>query len=268
MFELSGITPNEAGASQLDREKGTEAADVDSEETEDDCADDDMEVDDDDDFDDCCAHATTTSASSVTLGCPDKQEPCNQDADNGLANLAPSPTAAENFAAGDGPAPVKTADDCCSRDITTFASTVSLICPDKQEPCDQDDGNREANPAPSPTAAGNGSTNNNLAPVKTESCAVPCTTFGSYALSASTTASEPVSSSSAVHGHEAEGAGGTPSRSGGFITAPSVVKTEAIPSLASAAVSREAPKVTNGSASPAPTSFSHQLFSPCELAWW
>lgn len=201
-FDLAETTPNEAVTSQLGQEEETGAADVDSEETEDDCADKDMDMDSDD----------------------------SDDSD----------------------------DDCCAPDTTTSSASSAIFgCPDKQEPCDQDDGNELASVASSPTAAEDVVTSTHLAPVKTECGAVPLTTFRRPS-AASTTASEPVSSSSAVNGNEAEHVAGIPS---------SVVKTEAITSLASAAVSREATDAKNSSTSPAPK-YSHQLSSPCKLAWW
>lgn len=231
--EFADMTPDGAGTSQLGQAGETGAADVDSEETEDDCAAGDMEIDDDSDDHDFFAHVTTASSLSTTLGCLGKQEPCDEDGGNESASLTSSPTAAEHVVT----------NPTAPEDVVTNPTTAENV-------------------ASNPTAAENVDTDGH-APIKTENGTVPCTTFGSPP---SATSSGLASSSSAVNGDEAESPDAVSPTSGVAITAPSAVKTEAHSSVAGASVSRETPTIR--ATSPTTNSFSHQLFSSCKMAWW
>eukprot|EP00752_Nemacystus_decipiens_P017749 g15915.t1 len=150
-------------------------------------------------------------------------------------------------------------DDECGAHNTTSTSTITLGYPGKHAPCDEASAIGPAGLAPSPPAAEDVVTFNDLAPVKSESSTVPCTTIGASPADP-TTAGKLVVTSSAANEEETKEQPALPLPPGAVLTTPPVVKTEAFSSFTRAAC--EAPVVTSTcSTSSAPTSFSHQLFS-------
>eukprot|EP00903_Cladosiphon_okamuranus_P011523 g10850.t1 len=197
-------------------------------------------------------HDTTTSASSTTFGCAGKQEQGDEDDADESISLASPPTVAEHVISS-----TAAGEDRYADDTTTSASSTTLDCRGKQEPCNEDGDDESASLASGPTAGEKVVANRGVTSVKTEHGAVPCS---SAAPAAPTTACKSVPSSSAADDQQVKKAAGISSLSGGGGTPPPTVKTEAISSRTSTAVSRQAAVASAGSTSPSPIS-SHQLFS-------
>lgn len=278
-LELSAITHNEARAYDLGQERETGAADVGSEETEDELPQNEADmsqlgpeeeagtadVDDEETKDGLAQNVACTSqlAQEGETGAPDVDSEETED-----------DCAADDMMISDDDDDSDD-DDSGAHDTTAPASSITLGYPGKQELCDDVNATESVSLAPSTATehlvtnsmeAEDVVANNGLAPVKSETSAVPCTTFGSPTPTSSTAADEPVASTSTAVEEDAEKPAGVRVPSEAVFSA-TPVKTEAFSSYARAAVSREAPVATTCSTSPTPVTFSHQLFS-CKLERW